>query len=121
MQAQQQPSAAQIFLSNCAKEMNMGAFLLGISNSKAAQGGNLAYIDIRLNGQRLLIKHAFSNSSSMPQAVKADFAPSVPNASLGTVGIPNGSQHANHTEPKLLEFVKGNFHLLNGGFDEVIL
>src|SRR5262249_49179646 len=98
----------QLLLECCIRKMYMGAFILGASDSKAAQGGNLAFIEVKNNGNEILHKQAFSNSSSLPKAVKADFAPSVPQTSLGMVGIPNGNQHANHTEPKLLEHIKNN-------------
>jgi hypothetical protein len=111
----------QLLLNYCIGQMHMGAFILGASNAQAAQGGNLAFIEVKRNGQTLLIKHAFSNSSSLPQAVRTDFAPSVPQAHLGMVGIANGSQHANHTEPKLFDYFRSNLHSFNGSFDEIII
>jgi len=108
-------------LNYCTQQMNLGALLLGMSNSKAAQGGNLAFIEVKKNGTLLHREHAFSNSSSLPNLAKDAFAPSVPQAHLGMVGIASGNQHGNHTEPKLIEGLKTNRHKLIGGFDEVII
>ena len=112
---------AQLLLNYCTQQMNMGAMLLGMSNSKAAQGGNLAFIEVRNNGNTVFREHAFSNSSGLPKLAKDAFSPSVPKAHLGMVGIANGNQHGNHTEPKLFDSFKSNTHRLGGGFDEIII
>ena len=110
-----------VLLNEFHSAMSLAAMTLGASNSKAAQGGNIAIIDVRLQGKSVFREPAFSNSSSLPKAIKADFAPSVPPAHLGRVGIPNGNQHANHTEPKLFDLFKTKLPSLGGGFDEIII
>ena len=114
--------ATQAIYNECLTYMSFAAMELGVSNSKAASGGNIALILVKSNGKEVWRQPAFSNSSSLPKAVKADFSPSVPQAHLGMVGIPNGSQHANHTEPKLLDHFRSKLPSLRGvGYDEIII
>lgn len=105
----------------CFAKMSFASMLVvGSSNSKKAEGGNIALLEVWNGTDVVLSKSSFSSSSSMPKLVKEVLAPSVGKASLGHVGIPNGSQHANHTEPKLFEYFKGA-HGSIGPFTRVIL
>lgn len=106
----------------CLQHMNLAAMSLGSSNARAASGGNLAFLEVSLGGQLVFREHAFSNSSSLGRALRADFSPSVPQNRLGMVGVANGIRHANHTEPKLFESFINAVRGGNGqDFDLIIL
>ena len=111
----------QQLLAEAIMHMSLAAMGLGSSNAQAAAGGNLAFIEASLNGRSVFREHAFSNSSSLGQALRSDFSPSIGQAQLGGVGVANGMQHGNHTEPKLwLSFVnqmQANFR----PFDRIVL
>jgi hypothetical protein len=111
----------QQLLAEAMMHMSIAAMGLGSSNAQAAAGGNLAFILVSLKGQPVFREHAFSNSSSLGQALRSDFSPSIGQAQLGGVGVANGMQHGNHTEPKLwLSFVnqmRANFR----PFDRIVL
>lgn len=93
-------------LNYCRQHMHMSAFALGSSDAKAAQGGNIAFLELQKGGISVWRKNAFSNSSSLGNKLRDNFAPSVPSQHFGTLGVAGNARHANHTEPKLFRYLE---------------
>ena len=64
-------------------------------------GYNFARLEAYVNGREVYARNAFSHNSLLPVAAVPLFVPTVSDRELGTLGISNNHQTANHTEPKL--------------------
>jgi hypothetical protein len=95
---------------------------LKVSKARALQGGNIATIQLYFQGKVIFQAEAFSKTSALPKSIKPYFAPSIPRHRLGRVGYARGTQHANHTEPKLLESLRRFWNQSeDNDFDRIIL
>jgi hypothetical protein len=121
------PAEKQRLYEYCYRQMSLVAMTLEGSNSVAAQGGNIAFMEVILQGRQIFHAIAFSQSSRLPVRIIHLFAPAVPPSvyrpGFGdfTLGIPTDGRHANHTEPKLLVKLTEFFQNTHSDFDRILL